>query len=105
WLLHRHSGVVDRRVRSAPSRAERPLVAAPLYHMNALAVCQAALANHDTIILMPSFNAAGYIAAASRYRATVLTSVPTMIAMMLRYRGLLPRSDLSSVATVRMLSA
>ena len=102
---HSHLWVVDQRLRPPPRQAERPLVAAPLYHMNALAVCQAALANHDTIILMPGFTAAGYIAAASRYRATVLTSVPTMIAMMLRERELLAQSDLSSVAAVRMGSA
>ena len=102
---HSHLWVLDQRLRPAPRRTERPLVAAPLYHMNALAVCQAALANHDTIILMPGFSAAGYIAAASRYRATVLTSVPTMIAMMLREQELLAQSDLSSVAAVRMGSA
>ena len=36
---------------------------------------------HDTIILLPGFTASSYIAAGSRYRAAVLTSVPTMIAM------------------------
>src|SRR5215472_5787087 len=102
---HSHLWVLDQRLRPAPRRAERPLVAAPLYHMNALAICQAALARHDTIILMSGFTAAGYIEAASRYRATVLTSVPTMIAMMLRERDLLAQSDLSSVAAVRMGSA
>jgi len=73
--------------------------------MNALAVTQAALAQHDTIILLPGFTAASYIAAASAYRATVLTSVPTMIAMTLREGEALARSDLSSVAAVRMGSA
>jgi long-chain acyl-CoA synthetase len=102
---HSHLWVIDQRLRPQPRRPERPLVAAPLYHMNALAVCQAALANHDAIILMPSFNATGYIAAASRYRATALTSVPTMIAMILRERELLARSDMTSVAAVRMGSA
>jgi len=92
-------------MRPAPRRTERPLVAAPLYHMNALAVCQAALIQHDTIILLPDFTAAGYIEAASRHRATALTSVPTMIAMMLRERDLLARSDLSAVNAVRMGSA
>src|SRR5215831_7019635 len=72
------------RLRPVPRRAERPLVAAPLYHMNALAVCQAALVQHDTIILLPGFTVSSYVEAASRHRATVLTSVPTMIAMMLR---------------------
>src|SRR5262249_39345552 len=45
---HSHLWVVDQRLRPAPSRAERPLVAAPLYHMNALALRQAAFTNHHT---------------------------------------------------------
>jgi long-chain acyl-CoA synthetase len=102
---HSHLWVVDQRLRPLSLQAERPLVAAPLYHMNALAVCQAAFAQGDTIILLPGFTAASYIEAASIYRATVLTSVPTMIAMMLRERDLLARSDLSSVKAVRMGSA
>jgi long-chain acyl-CoA synthetase len=102
---HSHLWVVDQRLRPAPRRIERLLIAAPLYHMNALAVCQAALANHDTIILLPGFTAASYIEATSRHRATVLTSVPTMIAMMLREQGLLAQNDLSSVVAVRMGSA
>src|SRR6516225_3996384 len=41
---HSHLWVLDQRLRPAPRRTERPLVAAPLYHMNALAVSQAAFA-------------------------------------------------------------
>ena len=100
-----HLWVVATRRRPAATPRERPLVAAPLYHMNALAVCQAALAQGDTVILLPGFTARGYIEAASAHRATVLTSVPTMIAMMLRETELLARHDLSSVHTVRMGSA
>ncbi len=104
-----HLWVIEMRRRAAGQRAEvapeRPLVAAPLYHMNALAVSQAALSQHDTVVLLPGFTAADYIAAASAYRATILTSVPTMIAMVLRERELLARSDLSSVRAVRMGSA
>src|SRR5262249_61662357 len=85
--------------------SERPLVAAPLYHMNALAVCQAALAQGDTVILLPGFTATGYIAATAAHRATTLTSVPTMMAMMLREREALAHADLSSVRAVRMGSA
>jgi acyl-CoA synthetase (AMP-forming)/AMP-acid ligase II len=73
--------------------------------MNALAVSQAALANRDTIILLPGFTAASYIAAAAAHRATTLTSVPTMIAMMLQQPEALARHDLSSVKSVRMGSA
>jgi acyl-CoA synthetase (AMP-forming)/AMP-acid ligase II len=81
------------------------LVAAPLYHMNALGSCQATLAQGDTIVLLPQFTAAAYIAAIGRCQVNLLTSVPTMIAMMLRERELLARTDLSSVRLVRMGSA
>jgi long-chain acyl-CoA synthetase len=105
-LSHKsHLWVVEMRRRAEGSLAERPLVAAPLYHMNALAVSQATLANGDPIILLPGFTAPSYIAAASAHRATALTSVPTMIAMLLREPGLLARADLSSVKAVRMGSA
>src|SRR5229473_2163371 len=105
-LSHRsHLWVIEMRRRAEGRPPDRPLVAAPLYHMNALAVSQAALAQHDTIILLPGFTAASYLAAASTHRATVLTSVPTMIAMALRERDALAESDLSSVAAVRMGSA
>ena len=84
---------------------QRVLVAAPLYHMNALAVSQAALAQHDTVILLPGFTAESYIEAAAAYRATALTSVPTMIGMILREKALLARADLTAVTAVRMGSA
>ncbi len=100
-----HLWVIEMRRRGPARPPERPLVAAPLYHMNALAVSQAALAQHDTIILLPGFTAPSYIAAASAHRASVLTSVPTMIAMALRERDALARHDLSSIRAVRMGSA
>jgi acyl-CoA synthetase (AMP-forming)/AMP-acid ligase II len=100
-----HLWVIAMRRRAAGMPAERPLVAAPLYHMNALAVSQAAFANGDTIILLPGFTAASYIAAASAHRATALTSVPTMIAMLLQEPQLLAAHDLSAVRAVRMGSA
>jgi long-chain acyl-CoA synthetase len=100
-----HLWVIEMRRRPPGAPAERSLVAAPLYHMNALAVSQAALANHDTIILLPGFTAASYVAAASAHRATALTSVPTMIAMILQQPELLARHDLASVRAVRMGSA
>ena len=100
-----HLWVIEMRRRGPGLPPDRPLVAAPLYHMNALAVSQAALAQHDTIILLPGFTAPSYIAAASAYRASALTSVPTMIAMALRDEQALARSNLSSVRAVRMGSA
>jgi long-chain acyl-CoA synthetase len=102
WVVEVRRRPVDRQGSHPP---ERPLVAAPLYHMNALAVSQAALGQGDTIILLPGFTARSYVAAASAHRATTLTSVPTMIAMMLREPDFLAHSDLSSVRAVRMGSA
>ena len=102
---HSHLWVIEMNRRTAARGGDRAQVAAPLYHMNALAVSQSALAQHDTIILLPGFTPASYIAAAAAYRATRLTSVPTMIAMILREKALLAGSDLSTVTAVRMGSA
>jgi acyl-CoA synthetase (AMP-forming)/AMP-acid ligase II len=81
------------------------LIAAPLYHMNALALAKLACAAYATIVLLPQFSARAYIEAIGRYRCTRLTAVPPMIAMMLRERDVLARTDLSSVRFVRMGSA
>src|SRR5207248_2922504 len=83
----------------------RYLIAAPLYHMNALALSMLACAAHATIVLLPQFTARAYIEAIGRYRCTWLTAVPPMIAMMLQEKELLARTDLASVGFVRMGSA
>ena len=104
-LSHRgHIWVVETRLAPDLDR-HRYLIAAPLYHMNALALAKLACAAHATIVLLPQFNAAAYIDAIGRYRATWLTAVPPMIAMMLREGDLLAATDLSSVEYVRMGSA
>jgi acyl-CoA synthetase (AMP-forming)/AMP-acid ligase II len=100
-----HLWVLRARARRPSPDQQRSLVAAPLYHMNALATCQATFWHHDTIVLLPGFTAASYIDAIARHRCTILTSVPTMIALVLRERALLARTDVSSVAFVRMGSA
>lgn len=100
-----HLWVVEERSRNVPRGGQRVLVAAPLYHMNALAVSQAALVQRNTIVLLPAFTTAGYIDAIGRFHCTAITSVPTMIAMMLQEEALLARTDLSSVRVVRMGSA
>jgi long-chain acyl-CoA synthetase len=100
-----HLWVVEQRRRGVPLATQRVLLAAPLYHMNALAVSQAALAQHNTIVMLPSFTTRSYIEAIGRHRCTAITSVPTMIAMMLHEEDLLARTDLSSVTGVRMGSA
>jgi long-chain acyl-CoA synthetase len=105
-LSHRgHIWVVETRLNGQDLSRHRYLIAAPLYHMNALALSQLACAAHATIVLQPQFSAPAYIEAIGRYSITWLTAVPPMIAMMLRERELLARTDLSTVEFVRMGSA
>jgi acyl-CoA synthetase (AMP-forming)/AMP-acid ligase II len=100
-----HLWAIASRPRRPGPPGRRALVAAPLYHMNGLAMCQTTLAHGDTVVLLPQFTARGYIEAAGRHKVSFLTSVPTMIAMLLRERELLARTDLSAVEAVRMGSA
>jgi acyl-CoA synthetase (AMP-forming)/AMP-acid ligase II len=99
-----HLWVVQTRLEGQDLARHRFLIAAPLYHMNALALSQLAVAAGATIVLLPQFSAGAYIDAIERYRATWLTAVPPMIAMMLRHPGM-ARADLSSVESLRMGSA
>ncbi|MBM3526559.1 MAG: acyl--CoA ligase [Alphaproteobacteria bacterium] len=104
-LSHRsHIWVVETRLAPGLDR-HRYLIAAPLYHMNALALSKLACAAHATIVLLPRFEAKSYIQAIGRYRPTWLTAVPPMIAMMLRETDAMARADLSSVEFIRMGSA
>lgn len=100
-----HLWVVRTRLQATAPADERALIAAPLYHMNALALALLVLASGATAVLLAQFSAATYIEAIQRYRCTWLTAVPPMIAMMLREKALVQRADLSSVAVVRMGSA
>jgi acyl-CoA synthetase (AMP-forming)/AMP-acid ligase II len=97
--------VVETRLGGQDLARHRYLIAAPLYHMNALALAKLACAAHATIVLLPQFTARAYIEAIERHRCTWLTAVPPMLAMMLRETEVLARTDLSSVEFVRMGSA
>ncbi|MFZ5557960.1 MAG: class I adenylate-forming enzyme family protein [Pseudomonadota bacterium] len=81
------------------------LVAAPLYHKNALNAIKQGLTAGAMLPLMPQFHAERYIQAIGRYRCTVISGVPTMMAMVLAHKELLARTDVSSVRTVMMGSA
>lgn len=100
-----HLWVMKQRTRRPGPPGARTLVAAPLYHMNGLAMCQTTFSHGDTVVLLPQFTTRGYIEAAAKHRVGFLTSVPTMIAMMLREKELLAKTDLSFVEAVRMGSA
>jgi acyl-CoA synthetase (AMP-forming)/AMP-acid ligase II len=100
-----HLWVMKQRTRRPGPQGARTLVAAPLYHMNGLAMCQTTFSHGDTVVLLPQFTTRGYIEAAAKHRVGFLTSVPTMIAMLLREKELLAKTDLSFVEAVRMGSA
>jgi long-chain acyl-CoA synthetase len=105
-LSHRsHIWVAETRLGNQDLSRHRYLIAAPLYHMNALALSLLVCAAHATEVLLPQFTARAYIEAIERYRCTWLTAVPPMIAMMLREKDLLARTDLSSVEFIRLGSA
>ena len=100
-----HAWVVRTRIADGMQADQRILIAAPLYHMNALALTLLSLAAHSTTVLLPQFTAQAYIHAIERHRCTYLTSVPPMIAMILREEDLLNNADLSCVREIRMGSA
>jgi acyl-CoA synthetase (AMP-forming)/AMP-acid ligase II len=81
------------------------LVAAPLYHKNALNAIKQGLTAGATLVLLPQFSVERYIDAIGRYGATVISGVPTMMSMVLARSDLLRRIDTSSVRTVMMGSA
>jgi long-chain acyl-CoA synthetase len=81
------------------------LVAAPLYHKNALNAIKQGLTAGAMLVLMPQFNVERYIDAIGRYRATVVSGVPTMMSMVLARQDLLAQTDTSSVRTIMMGSA
>jgi acyl-CoA synthetase (AMP-forming)/AMP-acid ligase II len=100
-----HLWVAQTRLAGKDWSSQRLLVAAPLYHMNALALAQFASLAHATVVLLPQFNARSYIEAIAIHRCTWLTSVPPMMAMMMRETDLMQATDFSCVQFIRMGSA
>ncbi|MFK4538054.1 acyl-CoA synthetase (AMP-forming)/AMP-acid ligase II [Bradyrhizobium ottawaense] len=98
-------------VRVAPAIFEQWLIetieglAAPLCHMNALGSCKFALAAGANLVLMAQFDAKQFISAIGKYSVTWITSVPTMMAMVVREPEALAAIDRSKVHYVRMGSA
>jgi long-chain acyl-CoA synthetase len=104
-LSHQSHVWVSTTIAAGVGDHHRLLVSAPMYHMNALMMCAIAPAAHATLVLLPQFDAAAYVTAASEHRCTWLTSVPTMFALILREQEALARADFSSVEFVSMASA
>jgi acyl-CoA synthetase (AMP-forming)/AMP-acid ligase II len=77
---------------------KKAIIAAPLFHMNGLFSAKLVMLNGGTIVLMTTFSARGYIRAIDRYRVAMVTSVPTMLALVMRETDELAKADLGSVA-------
>lgn len=97
--------VVEMRLGPQGIEDQRMLIAAPLYHMNALALSLLVFAGNASMVLMPQFKVKPYVESIGRFRPTWLTSVPPMIAMMLDDKEAMASADLSSVQNLRMGSA
>ncbi|PFG39663.1 acyl-CoA synthetase (AMP-forming)/AMP-acid ligase II [Georgenia soli] len=85
--------------------AARFVVAAPLYHMNALSNVQTALAGGATVILLDRFEPRAFLTAVATERGTRVTGVPPMFAMMLAETDLTTTLDLTSVDDIFVGSA
>lgn len=77
----------------------KAIIAAPLFHMNGLFSAKMVMINGGTIVLMTNFTARGYIRAIDRQRVDMITSVPTMLALVMRETAELARADFSCVTT------
>lgn len=101
-----HLWALRQRVRRGwPFTNHRLLVAAPLFHMNALCTSLFTFAASASQVLLPEFDAENYLRAIERFRCTWITSVPTMLAMCFTRQDTVASTDLSSVQIVRMGSA
>ncbi len=78
---------------------KKAIIAAPLFHMNGLFSAKMVMINGGTIVLMTAFTARGYIRAIDRLRVDMVTSVPTMLALVMRESEELAKADLSCVST------
>ena len=101
-----HLWVLRARTRRGwPFSHQRVLVAAPLYHMNALCVSLFTFGASACEILLPEFDARRWLQSIERFDCTNITSVPTMFAMAMREEEVLSKLDVSTVMSVRMGSA
>ncbi len=77
------------------------IVAAPLFHMNATVNTTHVFMLHGAFVLMPRFDAAGFIRCGARaYRVSLLSGVPTMTAHDGPGTRALARADLGNVKLV-----
>ena len=77
--------------------ADRMVVAAAVYHKHGMNSVKCVFVGGSTMILLRKFEARQYLETATRYRATVVSGVPTMFALMLQQRDILDANEYSYV--------
>jgi long-chain acyl-CoA synthetase len=94
-LSHRaHSWVAEMMSKDRDfSPADRMVVAAAVYHKHGMNSIKCVFVGGSTLILLRKFEARKYLETATRYRATVVSGVPTMFALMLQQRDILDAND------------
>jgi len=102
-LLGHHGQIWNAQVLSKSRQLERNstmLIAAPLYHKNALIAAKIAATAGGKAVLLPRFDTRRYITAIGRHRVTSLSGVSTMYQLILAETELLQHTDLTSVRAV-----
>jgi len=84
---------------------DRALLSAPFFHKNAIVAIKTGLFIGSTLLVLPKFDISATVAAVRDHGATMLTGVPTMMAMLLQRRELLDGVDTSGVRVISMGSA
>jgi len=104
-----HSGqwwAVERAASFVPAGdSYRVLIAAPMFHMNALFNLKRSLYLRSSVVLLPQFSAAQYTRAIELYRSDWITCVPTMMALLARAVGGRPPPEFAAVRRIFMSSS
>lgn len=103
-----HAGqlwALDLFVKATGDAPQTTIIVAPAYHINGLFFTTVALTLGWRTFSMPTFDARAFLELAAKERATMLSGIPTMFAMMARQSDLLDTLDLSSVTAVTIGSA
>jgi long-chain acyl-CoA synthetase len=83
----------------------RAILAAPMYHKNAIVAMKTALLSGGSMVVMPRFDAAAYGKAIADWGVNMLTGVPTMMRLLLDSPGLPEPEARAKVQVVSMGSA
>jgi long-chain acyl-CoA synthetase len=99
--------LIEIRQKHWPARLDqRGLIAAPLYHKNAMTIAfKPKLRAGGSIVLMGGFDARAYLQALADYGVTEAGGVPTMFSLMLQQRDLIEALDFSKLEILRLGSA